>query len=629
MARLMMFASLAATLLLLSQCLAKTVTYDFNVTWVMANPDGLAERKVIGVNGSWPLPTIEVDKGDRLVVNVYNGLGDKSTSIHFHGMFQNGTNYMDGPNMVTQCPISPGSSFTYNFTVNQNGTYWYHCHTDFCYPDGYRQALIVHDSDAYFNDMYDEEHVITISDWYHDLVEDIAPDFLSLYNPSGAEPIPNSFLFNDTMNTSIPVEPGKTYLFRLINTAAFTAQYFYIEDHTFQIVEIDGVYTEPTEADTLYIAVAQRYSILVTMKNSTDRNYGIVTIADQVLFDGFPDTLKLNNTNWLQYNASAAHNEIMPTLDVVDTLPAFDDFTLVPYDHTPLFPDPDYTIQVAVVMQELENGLPYAFLNNITYTVPKVPVLYTVLSAGDLATTATVYGEYTNPFILNHLDVVEVVLNNNDTGSHPFHLHGHNFQVVDRTPSYGDNFYTYGNFPEPVPFNPNNHKTFPQYPARRDVIVLPPQGSLVLRFIADNPGVWFFHCHIDWHLSQGLASVFIEAPTQMQERLTIPEDHLAACRAAGVAYQGNAAANTEDFLDLKGQNRQAGWIPYGGFTAKGYVAMVFSVISAVVGIAALTLYGLSDMKYVEKDGEGKEGSSIQRSRSDEVQAVPVLAAVEK
>jgi iron transport multicopper oxidase len=252
---------LGATMLLLlfGWCAAKTVTYDFNVTWVTANPDGMTERKVVGVNGQWPLPVIEVNKGGQLVVNMHNGLGDKSATIHFHGMFQNGTNEMDGPSMVTQCPVPPGSDFTYNFTVNQNGTYWYHCHTDFCYPDGYRQALIVHDNDAYFHDEYAEEVVVTVSDWYHELVEGIAPDFLSVYNPTGAEPIPNAFLFNDTLNTSIPVKPNTTYLIRLINIGAFVAQYFYIDGHNFTIVEIDGVYTEPTQAEILYIAVAQRY----------------------------------------------------------------------------------------------------------------------------------------------------------------------------------------------------------------------------------------------------------------------------------------------------------------------------------------------------------------------------------
>ena len=81
--------------------------------------------KVIGINGEWPLPLIEVDKGDQLVVNMYNGLGDKSASIHFHGMFQNGTNEMDGASMINQCPIIPGSSFLYDFSVpEQYGTYW-------------------------------------------------------------------------------------------------------------------------------------------------------------------------------------------------------------------------------------------------------------------------------------------------------------------------------------------------------------------------------------------------------------------------------------------------------------------------------------------------------------------------
>lgn len=229
------------TAILASHTDAKTVTYNFNLTWVVANPDGLAERQVIGINNQWPLPVIEVDKGDQLVVNMHNGLGDKNASIHFHGMYQNGTNEMDGPSMVTQCPVPPGYDFTYNFTVNQNGTYWYHCHVDYCYPDGYRQALIIHDKDAYFADMYEEDITITVSDWYHEVTEEIGPSFQSIFNPTGAEPIPQSFLFNDTQNTSIPVKPDTTYMLRLINIGAFVGQYFYIDGHSLTIIEIDGV----------------------------------------------------------------------------------------------------------------------------------------------------------------------------------------------------------------------------------------------------------------------------------------------------------------------------------------------------------------------------------------------------
>lgn len=72
---------------------------------------------------------------------------------------------------------------------------------------------------------------------------------------------------------------------------AFVGMYFYIGDHSFQIVEIDGVYTEPTEAELLYISVAQRYSILVTMKNATPKNYPTVTVVDFALPDTIPPTL--------------------------------------------------------------------------------------------------------------------------------------------------------------------------------------------------------------------------------------------------------------------------------------------------------------------------------------------------
>jgi iron transport multicopper oxidase len=68
---------------------AAIVTYDFNITWVRANPDGLFERPTIGINGQWPLPVMKATIGDQVVVNVDNQLGNQSTSLHFHGLFQN------------------------------------------------------------------------------------------------------------------------------------------------------------------------------------------------------------------------------------------------------------------------------------------------------------------------------------------------------------------------------------------------------------------------------------------------------------------------------------------------------------------------------------------------------------
>ncbi|KAF4997387.1 hypothetical protein FDECE_12095 [Fusarium decemcellulare] len=576
----------------------KTVTHDFRVSWVTANPDGLQDRKVVGINGQWPLPVIEVDRGDRLVVTMHNDLQDKSASIHWHGMFQNGTNEMDGPSMVTQCPVPPGQSITYNFTIDQPGTYWYHCHTDYCYPDGYRQALIVHDKNAFFKDMFDEELVLTLTDWYHELVEDLAAEFMSLYNPSGAEPIPNSFLVNDTQRSNFTVKPNTTYLIRLINIGAFVGQYFYVEDHTFKIVEIDGVYVEPQEASTLYLSTAQRYAILLTTKNSTDKNYAVVTVADSTLLDTIPSDLLLNNTNWLEYNSKADHPEADITVEDSTGIDPYDDSKLVPHDKVELFAHPDAEIDVTITMQNLNTGYNYALLNNISYTMPKVPALYTVMSSGDSVGNASIYGDFTNAKILEHNQVIQIVVNNADSGTHPFHLHGHTFQVIDRFPSYGPDFFKLADG-DPVPYDATNHIDFPKYPPRRDTVVVPANGYVAIRFVADNPGVWLFHCHIDWHLSSGLAMLLIEAPDELQKKVNIPQQHYDICKAAGVPFKGNAAGNTVDLFDLKGQNAQPGWIP-GGFTARGIVALVFCVICAVIGIASIAIYGLAGVKVQKK-----------------------------
>jgi iron transport multicopper oxidase len=104
---------------------------NWNITYVTASPDGYA-RRFIGINGQWPNPAITGTIGDTLKINVVNGLGDQYTSIHFHGISQQNTTFEDGPVGVTQCPISPGQSFVYQFRFLQTGTYWYHAHIGEC-----------------------------------------------------------------------------------------------------------------------------------------------------------------------------------------------------------------------------------------------------------------------------------------------------------------------------------------------------------------------------------------------------------------------------------------------------------------------------------------------------------------
>ncbi len=107
-------------------------------------------------------------------------------------------------------------------------------------------------------------------------------EFISYKNPTGAEPVPNSALMNDTQNLTVSVQPGKTYFFRLANIGAFAGQYFWIEGHTMRIIEVDGIYTKPAETDMIYITAAQRYGFLVTAKDDASSNFAMVGSMDEV-----------------------------------------------------------------------------------------------------------------------------------------------------------------------------------------------------------------------------------------------------------------------------------------------------------------------------------------------------------
>lgn len=86
----------------------------------------------------------------------------------------------------------------------------------------------------------------------------------------------------------------------------------------------------------------------------------------------------------------------------------------------------------------------------------------------------------------------------------------------------------------------------------------------------------------------------IEAPSLLQSALSIPPAYLDACAAQGIPTVGNAAGNAADFLDLAGAPGPPGALP-DGFTAGGIVALVFSCLSAFLGIGVIGWYVLVEI----------------------------------
>ncbi|CAG8494695.1 162_t:CDS:2 [Acaulospora morrowiae] len=509
------------------------ITRKFNLLLQRAylDPDGFT-RLVWTSNGQYPGPTIRINKGDRLVVNVTNNLTDPAT-IHWHGIFQRETNWFDGVAGQTQCPIPSGVSFVYNFTAgDQVGTYWWHSHYLAQYVDGLRGPLIIHDPDDPFLKEYDAEFILTLSDWYHRPSGELLPLRLTP-GYSGFNPVPDAGLIsgkgqyncsaapqgskcNSTKTPAIyKVVKDKKYRFRIINTSGAAFFFFSIDNHPLTIIEVEGTYVKPYTVNTLPIFISQRYSVIVNANQPVDNYFIRATMARDCIFNS-PTTI--NHDSAINYNVTGIFRYDGAPNATPKSQPYNDDFTksllpcrdldqsyLKPYYPTP--PPQDSTIQFefqVTIRQDREN-VTKAYINNQTF-IPDLtsPSISKIM----LGIDPKQFPVYQNAYVYDkESDVVDIVLLNQNGADHPFHLHGHNFWLI-------------GSGTERVV---NKTKYNLVDPILRDVTTVPGGGWAVIRYNVDNPGCWAFHCHIDWHVELGMVAQLIELPTKLADRVLPPE----------------------------------------------------------------------------------------------------------
>ncbi|TFY75256.1 hypothetical protein EWM64_g8757 [Hericium alpestre] len=264
----------------------QTREYNFTVEQASGAPDGFTRRMLV-VNGMYPGPTIEANQGDRLVVHVQNNLPN-TTSIHWHGLFQNGTNWYDGTSGITECGIPPGQSLTYNFTFGGfSGTTWWHAHHSAQYTDGITGALIVHPSDPAPASLpkWDGELVVQMSDFYHDTSDVLLAQYFNPFGIQGTpgnEPVPDAGTLNGLGQyyaagtggtySNFTLQRNQTYRIRLVNTGSFASIRFSVDGHPLTFIEADGTLLAPSTAAGVTIAVAQRYSVLLHTNSTASPN---------------------------------------------------------------------------------------------------------------------------------------------------------------------------------------------------------------------------------------------------------------------------------------------------------------------------------------------------------------------
>lgn len=608
---------------------AADVTYNWTLTKVPdINPDGLQPKTVLGINGKWPPLPININSTDVFKINFKNGLGDGTpTSLHSHGMFFNRTNYYDGASMITQCPIPDGESMTYEILNSprspperfgkQWGTYWTHSHYAGQYVDGFRMPSIIHNVDSQGVNRevhaYDDEYTISLGDWYHENHDVLVKtEFMNVKNPTGAEPVPDAHLmyfqhtpwngeaanlpgFNE--NATLSFEPGKTYRLRIVNMSSLSMFYFWIEGHDMRIIEVDGVDTEEFPIDHISVSVAQRVSILVKAREDAEpQNWHINIAADPDMYDSVPDSLQLNISSTISYGDGLEMGD--DGRAELDEFNVFDETQLVPAEAVPMYELTDQSNHhdLNIFFTTYSDGINYASFNNISFIAPQVPSVLTMASEGAKALDGRYFGPFSNAIIAPHLSTIEMTLYNWDAGYHPFHMHGTQFQVVWRQTDL-----TSDDPADRPEFNPNQTN-----PIRRDTVMVPPTGQVTIRFVADNPGAWFFHCHIDWHLRSGLAMIVIQGPEVFQQSLTIPPEIYQQCKAGNYPTEGNAGGikdSVTDFgtLPTPPPLLRVGWTPVmiGTFVA--------CILAALLGITSLCIFGLQTGADEDEDDEEQEG----------------------
>ncbi|TFK22618.1 laccase 9 [Coprinopsis marcescibilis] len=429
----------------------------------------------------------------------------RQTSIHWHGVFQHQTAWADGPEGVTQCPIAQnGESFTYAFTAGQEaGTYWYHSHFGTQYCDGLRGPLVIYDDDDPHKDLYtvdDETTIITLADWYHLQAPSITGAALShatLINGKGRRPNGPA-----TDIAIVNVQPNTRYRFRLVSLSCDPNYRFSIDGHTLTVIEADGQATEQLEVQEIQIFAGQRYSFILNT-NQTPGNYWIRAIPN------------LGANNLPNFSSGGINSAILryagqPAVDPVTSAPTNPVRLLEQNLHALINPAAPGGSGPADDAMNFVLGLGAGgfTMNGVSFVHPDTPVMVQIMNGvppADIVPAGSMR-------LLQRNQVIEISIPGFAiAGPHPFHLHGHAFSVVRSAGSSATNFVN---------------------PVRRDVVNIGGTGdNVTIRFTTDNPGPWFFHCHIEFHLVAGLAMVFLEDPSTVPTNSPPPTSWDALCPA--------------------------------------------------------------------------------------------------
>ncbi|MBI1201913.1 MAG: multicopper oxidase domain-containing protein [Rhodopseudomonas sp.] len=399
--------------------------------------------------GQIPGPEIRVRQNEPVRIVVENRL-DEDTTVHWHGVRL--PNTMDGVPGLTQPPIKPGDTFTYEFTPPDAGTFWYHPHADTLRQLGRGLAgvLVVEEAKPF---PVDREVTWVLADWRLAPDAQIVPGFGNAMEAAMAGRVGNIVSLNGAQREEVPVRAGERIRLRLVNTSLARIMALRFENHHPVVIAVDGQPCDPHEPDggRLLLGPAMRIDVVLDMQGKPGERYRVVD-------DFYPDI-----SYWLTHLAYDDRAAVEPgTPKHPLALP-----------RNPL-PEPNLD-QAERHVLTLQGGMMGGGM----------------MGMGGKAAWAINGKSMTGdghagmpPLLTLNLGRSYVLTMRNETAWwHPMHLHGLSFRILSRNG-------------RPVP-----------YRQWADTVLVAPRETVDVAFVADNPGDWMLHCHVIDHQMSGLMTV--------------------------------------------------------------------------------------------------------------------------
>lgn len=409
---------------------------------------GRPATKGLGYRGDAALPILRVRQGQPLRVALNNQLGEVTT-IHWHGLRL--PNPMDGVPYLTQKPIADGETFVYEFTPPDAGSFWFHPHANSLQQAGrgLAGALIVDEAEPVG---FDEDLPLIIKDW---VVDEDTGQFTELTTPKGAAragTFGNVRTVNGEILPRYNLPAGGWVRLRLFNvdvTRIYKVMLKGDDEAEAQIIAMDGMpLATPRPLSREAIGPGMRVDLAVHVPEREGAEFWLQNTSTSQ-----PWTMA-------HFTAVAVDKPVAkdrPKLPV-NPIPAVD------LQGAPVIPfrfDTGFGSGYAICGGSMSREYPVYWTVNNT-SLPQSPVLMPPLATLKRGQTA----------------IFE--LHNNTPHSHPIHLHGYSFTILD-----------------------SNKQEIDPYHA--DTVLLSPKERVRFAFLADNPGAWMYHCHIIEHQESGMS----------------------------------------------------------------------------------------------------------------------------